>query len=574
MRLARWLITLAGAASALLPVTASAHPYLVSANPPPGRTAPSPPAHVILSFAEALDPYGSGAAIIGGDGRSTPWPSTVSADTLALSPPALPDGAWDVRWTVTGSDGDRQTGDYRFTVAQPAAVVPPGTGAAPPGALERAGRIILLLLGVPLSGLLLLGAILLPLDPRHRQRAGRRLAAIRSGIWSLQLLALCGFTAGLVAAGGTGMLITASSGPPLLVALAVTAALAVAVFDGGALTNGEPASRPTLLLGAGLGLTLLAALVALVEAPAGAGAMLVGSPAVAIVALAVGAAIATAAGGEPLGGRIRRLPEPEPVERPAPPVPALTLSGEPVPHTRPAAAAPPPPPEQAHPLPAGTPVHRRLSGHFVDLERMLETLEWSAFTGYVRVEAEELHGVILLVAGEVTAARMGGAEPVIGDDAVELLADEASQGEAMLDVVGLDTETAWAVVDLLSAPPLFSGLRARMIDLDGVLADLGERHRDGTVVVSAEGDTGVILVRGGRVHGAYTRTLPRLDGDPEVVTALAGDDAAVVEVRVAPRRNAPARPEAAPPLPPRPDPSRDEPFWDQFDEMRQAAARE
>ncbi len=94
------------------------------------------------------------------------------------------------------------------------------------------------------------------------------------------------------------------------------------------------------------------------------------------------------------------------------------------------------------------------------------------------------------------------------------------------------------------------------------------------MVVSGAGDTGVILVRGGRVHGAYTRALPRLDDDPEVVTALAGDAAAVVEVRVAPRRSAPAQPEEAPLSQRRPDPPRDEPLWDRFDERRRAAARD
>jgi hypothetical protein len=230
-----------------------------------------------------------------------------------------------------------------------------------------------------------------------------------------------------------------------------------------------------------------------------------------------------------------------------------------------------------------------LSGHFVDLPRLLETLEWSGFTGYVRVQGgggrgeaprgwarerpEEdgtVAGVLVLVAGELSAACLQGDDPATGAEAVRRLTRGASRGEALLDVVELEDETARAVVDLLSAPPLFSGLRARMVNLDGVLEDLGERRGDAAVVVSSPADTGVILVRGGGVHGAYTRSRPRLDDAPGVVTALAGDAAALVEVRIAPRRAAEARleGEAAVETPAR---RRQGPLWDRYDEVRQAA---
>jgi hypothetical protein len=109
-----------------------------------------------------------------------------------------------------------------------------------------------------------------------------------------------------------------------------------------------------------------------------------------------------------------------------------------------------------------------------------------------------------------------------------------------------------------------------MVNLAGVLEDLEERRGDAAVVVSSPADTGVILVRGGGVHGAYTRTRPRLDDAPGVVTALAGDAAALVEVRIAPRRAAEARleGEAASESPAR---RRQGPLWDRYDEVRQAA---
>jgi hypothetical protein len=174
--------------------------------------------------------------------------------------------------------------------------------------------------------------------------------------------------------------------------------------------------------------------------------------------------------------------------------------------------------------------------------------------------------VVVVVAGELSAALAEGPEPATADEAVRLLAAGVSDGEATLDVVGLDAETARAVVDLLCAPALFSGLGARMVNLDGVLEDLCERRRDGSVVVRSPADTGVILVRGGGVHGAYTRSLPHLDDTPAAVAALARGAGAEVEVRVAAPRS--VEQSAAP----RESQSRHaEPFWDRFCDDRHVA---
>ncbi|HEX6492598.1 MAG TPA: copper resistance CopC family protein [Candidatus Dormibacteraeota bacterium] len=593
-------------ALSLLPVPVAAHPLLVGATPPSGMSAPVAPARIVVSFTEMLDPGRSSVVVVSPDGRVTPWPSIVSGGTLAVEPPTLPDGTWRVRWSVTGSDGDRETGEYRFTVATPVA-----PGAAPPGPVEHGVRILLLALAVLLCGLLSGGAVL---PAAGRVEAGRRTAALRSLLWGLLLVGLLADVAGLVAARGGSFLLVAAAGPPLLVAAGVTAALGVAVFDGGALRAGEPASLPTRLLGGVLGVALLAALVVLDEVPQGGTAAAVAgtlalaalatvvSPVLAVLTLSgggeerraglarllprtvvglallgaaaalhpdrvtgasaiTGALVAAAVVG---GGGVVRLPRSrrDAPATPAGPPRAITLAGMAEPHL--ARAAPrevprAPAASQTHPLPAGAPLHQGLSGHFVDLERLLETLEWSAFTGYVRIEGATA-GVVVVVAGEVAAALVEDAEPATGDDAVRLLAAGVSDGEAILDVVGLDAETARAVVDLLCAPPLFRGLGARMVNLDGVLEDLCERRGDGSVVVRSPADTGVILVRRGGVHGAYTRTLPHLDDTPAAVEALARNAGAQVEVRIAAARPAEER-SADPPIRPR---NAAEPFWDRF----------
>jgi methionine-rich copper-binding protein CopC len=619
MRFARLPVLALVIALPLLPVPAAAHPLLVGASPPSGTSAAAPPARIVMSFTEALDPTGSSVVLVAPDGRTTPWVSTVSGGTLTLQPPALPAGAWRVRWAVAGSDGARETGDYRFIVATPASA---GAATGRPGPVERAGRVVLLVLGVILAGLLLGGAVL-PADPARRPPAGRRIAGLRSMVWGLTLLSLLGYIAGLAAAGGWSTVLASPAGPPLLAAAGVAVALGVAVFDGGALSSGEVASLPTRLLGSVLGAVLLAALVAVEEAPGGdAMSAIAGTLALSALAAVAGAATATLATAEGAAGRRaelgRLLPRtvvglallgaaaalrPDPVTGaaavagalvaavelagggalggrprrrdavPGPPARAITLPGRAEPHlARVAVAEPAPPPapelSEPDPLPAGAPLHQGLSGHFVDLVRLLETLEWSAFTGYVRVEGAAL-GVLVLVAGELGAARVEGGQEATGEDAVRLLAGEVSHGEAMLDVVRLDTETARAIVDLLSAPPLFSGLGARMVNLDGVLEDLCERRRDGSVVVRAPDDTGVILVRGGGVHGAYTRSLPHLDGTPAAVAALAGSAGALVEVRVASPRPAVTSPPSSA-FEGRRD-SRAEPFWDRYCEARHVA---
>jgi methionine-rich copper-binding protein CopC len=579
MRVARLPVLALALVLALLPVPAAAHPLLVGATPSSGTSAATPPARIVLSFTEVLDPVLSSVVLVAPDGRTTPWPSTVSGGTLEVGLPALPAGTWRVRWAVSGSDGGRESGDYRFTVA-----TPPPTGG--PGPVERGGRAALLLLGVILAGLLLGGAAL-PSDPRRRPAAGRRIAGLRATVWGLTLLSLLGSIAGLVAAGGWPVLLTSPAGAPLLAAAGVTVALGVAVFDGGALSSGEVASPPTRLLGVGLGAVLLAALVAVEEAPGGdAASAVAGALALSALAAVAGAAIATVAtagaSDARRAGLARLLPRTvvglallgaaaalrpdaltaaaaiagalvaavvlvgggafrgRPRHRPAAAAPprAISLPGRAEPRLgRPAAAAPGRPPArdvpEPDPLPAGMPVHQRLSGHFVDLVRLLESLEWSGFTGYVRVDGAA-PGVLVLVAGELGAARVEDATPTTGDEAVRQLASEVTDGEAMIDVVGLDPETARAVVDLLSAPPLFTGLGARMVNIDGVLDDLGERRRDGSLVVRAPNDTGVILVRRGGVHGAYTRILPHLDDSPGAVAALAESPGALVEVRIAP----------------------------------------
>jgi hypothetical protein len=448
-----------------------------------------------------------------------------------------------------------------------------GLAAAPPGALERAGRLLLLLTAVPLAGLLVLSRVLLPAEPALRTAAGRRLAAVRTALWVLEMLSLVGFTAGLLAAGGYTALLISATGPPLLVGIGVTAALGVAVFDGGALRAGEPPSLPTAVLGAALALPLLIALVALVEAPDGgvAGAVVGG---LALVALGTLVAAAIAARVSGTGFRLPRRPA-APGARSG--MRTLSLRGTVAPRFGRAAPAPPPTPApEALPLPAGSPLHRRLNGHFVDLARLVETLESGSFTGYVRVDAGGSSGVIVLVEGELGAACFRGEEVTTGARAVDLL--HRTRGDALLDVIGLGEETAMAVIDLISAPPLFSGLGARLINLDGVLEELRERGHDATVLVSAPADTGVILVRGGEVVGAYTRAIPRLHDTASVVTALACDPAAVIEVRIAPRRPESRQPQqagtAALVSGATPVPSAADPCWDLFQEGTRAAGGE
>jgi methionine-rich copper-binding protein CopC len=126
------LVTLALAGSVL------GHAELVSADPPAGGTLTTTPYTLTATFDDELTANGSSIVVENGAGTVVAS-GTVSADhakTMTVELPALPDGAYGVRWIAVSADDQAvERGTYNFSVgsaapsATPASTPPPAAGA-------------------------------------------------------------------------------------------------------------------------------------------------------------------------------------------------------------------------------------------------------------------------------------------------------------------------------------------------------------------------------------------------------------------------------------------------------------
>jgi hypothetical protein len=183
---------------------------------------------------------------------------------------------------------------------------------------------------------------------------------------------------------------------------------------------------------------------------------------------------------------------------------------------------------------------------FIDIDRLLRTLEADAVTGHVRVEGPGFRALVLLVVGRIVAARF--ADDRVGelggrDEVLRYLGWRAGRGDGRVTVVDLDDDRAEAATELLTGHPLVAGLRGRFADLDGLLDYLGEVAADATLVVEGGGGTAVVLFDSGRVRRTFVGERSILGRLPTAVRALATDPLARIEI-VADAHWVPGRPPA------------------------------
>jgi hypothetical protein len=105
------------------------------------------------------------------------------------------------------------------------------------------------------------------------------------------------------------------------------------------------------------------------------------------------------------------------------------------------------------------------------------------------------------------------------------------RGEGLLDVIELSGETVVALAQLLTARPMFTGLLGRFVNFSALLEYLAEEKVDGSVLVTGGSETGVILLRRGQIHGAYTQSQRELAQNPSTIDNLAGERTARIEVK-------------------------------------------
>jgi hypothetical protein len=188
-------------------------------------------------------------------------------------------------------------------------------------------------------------------------------------------------------------------------------------------------------------------------------------------------------------------------------------------------------PVMVYPLPSGRPHYEGLKSAFVDFPRLLRTLRSDRHTGYINLSGNGYSGVILFNDGQALEAVCSNATAVQGESAFLQIRRHMDGGDGILDVIELPADTVIAIAQLFTAPHIYTGLLGRFVNLDALLEYLGEEKVDGSVVVTAPNEMGVILLRDGSVLGAYTGSHRSLDKTTATVAALAGDRQSRIEVK-------------------------------------------
>lgn len=222
--------------------------------------------------------------------------------------------------------------------------------------------------------------------------------------------------------------------------------------------------------------------------------------------------------------------EPAPVADIAPPPVADAEESAPSTTAAPAGAAGATP-VGSLPIPAGNVQYQGLKSAFVDFPRLLRTLRSDHHTGFIRLVSGPATGVLLFRDGEVVEAEAGDDGSAHGEEAFLIFRRQMDTGQGLIDVVDIDTDTVTSVARLLTGPPLFAGLLARFVNFPALLEYLEEEGLDGSVIVVGGSETGVILLKQGKVLAAYTAGSRAPQTSTDAVATLAAERPARIEVR-------------------------------------------
>lgn len=104
-----------------LPAGVAAHSELVTADPPDGAVLTAPPAEVVLTFSDTLNPAKSSVTLhdAGGTQIATGGVDPADDKVMRLDPPSLTAGTYEIRWTSAATDGDILRGTLHFELAAP-----------------------------------------------------------------------------------------------------------------------------------------------------------------------------------------------------------------------------------------------------------------------------------------------------------------------------------------------------------------------------------------------------------------------------------------------------------------------
>jgi len=184
------------------------------------------------------------------------------------------------------------------------------------------------------------------------------------------------------------------------------------------------------------------------------------------------------------------------------------------------------------PLPTGAVIFGELTSAFVDGPRLIRFLGDRKHTGALMDAGPAGTQVAVLHEGNVIALVGAGSG---GSDTRRLdrlnLPGPGAGDEHELTVLTYRPEVSLALGQMVNLPERFERMHGSFVDLPALLAFLRREKANGAVRVTTRNDTGIVLIRGGEVLGAYTRQKPELE-DAEVVYPLAKEADAEIDVHV------------------------------------------
>lgn len=120
-------------------------------------------------------------------------------------------------------------------------------------------------------------------------------------------------------------------------------------------------------------------------------------------------------------------------------------------------------------LPAGQILYDALKTSFVDLSRLITSLEMEGYTGYVRLLTNDASGLILFRDGSVLECMYDGATEagslVLGKQALQKFNDDVTAGHGVLDVVALSSQLIDGLYELIESRPMYTELYAGWVDM-------------------------------------------------------------------------------------------------------------
>jgi len=182
------------------------------------------------------------------------------------------------------------------------------------------------------------------------------------------------------------------------------------------------------------------------------------------------------------------------------------------------------------PIPAGAVNFGELTSAFVDGPRLFRYLGDRKHTGALVDIGGGSSQVAILHEGNVVALVGSGGGGTRRLERLSLPGPAAGE-EHQLNVLTYRPEVALALGQLVNVAERFERMHGSFVDLPALLAYLKREKANGAVRVSSGKDTGIVLLRGGEVLGAYTRQKPELE-DAGVVYGLAKEADAEIDVHV------------------------------------------